>query len=246
VGSLAQPSLVVTLVRALLLSAFALGLSPCRAQPESASDLEHVILAGGPALQKWERLRVAIRQHDKWRANFIRASTLRMVELRAQYGPDARIAWIVYRPAYLTGGADDGKFCLQSIESLALNYRVQLIWVDPETQSVATINKRPAGFIKPFDYFGHANPHAFMLDYGIETLAIPKAWIHERDLAKIQREFFSPEPLGKNWGCHTRQSMSLTWRQSLGIRLIGTEGRTNYADVSQKATLPSTDLLWIR
>jgi hypothetical protein len=194
VGSLAQPSLVVTLVRALLLSAFALSLSPCR----------------------------------------------------AQYGPDARIACIVYRPAYLTGDADDGKFYLQSIESLALNYRVQLIWVDPETQSVATINKRPAGFIKPFDYFGHANPHAFMLDYGIETLAIPKAWIHERDLAKIQREFFSPEPLCKTWGCHTGQSMSLTWRQTLGIRLIGTEGRTNYADVSQKATLPSTDLLWIR
>jgi hypothetical protein len=241
VGSLAQPSLGVTLVRVLLLSAFALGLSPCRAQPASASGQEHVILAGGPALQKWERLRVAKRQHDQWWANFIRSSTLRMVELGAQYGPDARITWIVYRPGHLTRGADDGKSYLQSIESPTLNYRMRLIWVDSGTQVIATINKRPAGSIKTFDYFGHANPHAFMLDYGNESPAIPKAWIHEPDLSKIQREVFSPEPLCKSWGCHTGQSMSLAWRQSLGIRLIVTEGRTNYAAVSQKATLPSTD-----
>lgn len=245
-GSLAQSSPVVILVRGLLLTAFTLGLSPGSAQPAPASGQEHVIMAGGPALQKWERLRVAKRQHDKWWANFIRASTLRMDELRAQYGPDARITWIVYRPGYLTRGAEDGKPYLQSIESLAPKYRVQLIWVDSGPQAIAAINKRPAGSIKTFDYFGHANPHAFMLDYGNEILAVSKAWIHERDLAKIQREVFSPEPLCKSWGCHTGQSMSLAWRETLGIRLIGTEGRTNYADVSQKATLPSTDGRWVR
>ena len=200
-GSLAQPSPVVIPVRVLLLSAFALGLSPCRAQLASASGQEHVILVGGP---------------------------------------DARITWIVYCPAYLTRGADDGKLYLQSIESLALNYRVQLIWADSGNESIATINKRPAGSIKTFGYFGHPNPHAFVLDYGIEILAIFKTWIHERDLAKIQREVFGPEPLCNSWDCHTGQSMSLAWRQSLGTRLIGAEGR-NYADVSQKAPLPSTD-----
>ena len=43
----------------------------------------HVILCGGPALRKWEDLRVEEDQHDRWWGNFIRASTIRIDEIRA-------------------------------------------------------------------------------------------------------------------------------------------------------------------
>ena len=43
---------------------------------------EHVILCGGPTLLRWENLRVKNDRHDRWWANFIRASTIRIDELR--------------------------------------------------------------------------------------------------------------------------------------------------------------------
>ena len=43
---------------------------------------DHVIVTGGPALRQWENLRVQQDQHDRWWANFVRAATLRMDEIR--------------------------------------------------------------------------------------------------------------------------------------------------------------------
>ena len=51
---------------------------------------EHVILTGGTALRKWENYRVEGDRHDKWWANFIRASTLQMDILKAQEGRPPR------------------------------------------------------------------------------------------------------------------------------------------------------------
>ena len=79
----------------------------------------HVIVTGGPALRKWENLRVKQDQHDRWWANFVRASTLRMVEIRKAYGPNAPITWIVFRPGYQTRGSEDGKPYTSWINDLA-------------------------------------------------------------------------------------------------------------------------------
>ena len=85
-------------VRFLILLMF--GLVGFSGVAESAQN--HLILSGGPALRKWEDLRVKRDQHDRWWANFIRGATLRMVEIRKAYGPDAAITWMVYRPGYVT------------------------------------------------------------------------------------------------------------------------------------------------
>ena len=70
---------------------------------------EHVIVTGGPTLRKWENLRVPEDQHDRWWANFVRASTVRIDEVRKVYGPGASIVWMVYQPSYQTRGREDGK-----------------------------------------------------------------------------------------------------------------------------------------
>ena len=82
-------------LKALLISLFLL---------TQASTAEHVIVCGGPALRKWENYRVSDDQHDRWWANFVRASTLRMAEIRIAYGKDASLVWLVYRPGYETRG----------------------------------------------------------------------------------------------------------------------------------------------
>ena len=51
----------------------------------ATSHAEHVIVTGGPALRKWENYRTSKDQHDRWWANFVRASTLRMAEVRKAF-----------------------------------------------------------------------------------------------------------------------------------------------------------------
>ena len=211
-----------------------------------AAEEEHVIMAGGPALWQWEKLRIPKRQHDKWWANFVRASTLKIDVLRQTHGEDCKVVWIVYRPGYRTRESEDGEPYLQWISELGVKYRVELVWVDTGAEAIAALNNRPTGSIGSFNCFGHSNPHAFMLDYSNDILGSSKAWIHERDLRKIKRNIFTANPTCKSWGCHTGQSMSHSWRQTLGIRLIGSNGRTDYAPVSQQAILPTTDGRWVR
>ncbi len=89
---------------------------------------DHVIVTGGPALRKWENLRVLPDQHDRWWANFVRASTLRMAEIRQAYGPDAPLVWLVYQPGYQTRGREDGKPYTTWISQLAAERHATLVW----------------------------------------------------------------------------------------------------------------------
>jgi hypothetical protein len=245
-GALNHLTNMVALFSLATLLGLALVLPPNVAHSAPPENAEHVIMAGGPALQQWERLRIKARPHDKWWAQFVRASTLRMLDRRREFGKDARITWIVYRPRDVTRGQEDQQPFVEWIKERAHDYRALLIWVSSGPQAIAALNSRPTGSILTFDYFGHSNPHAFMLDYGNEILEVSKAWIHERDLPKIRQRVFSPQPRCKSWRCHTRQSMNLTWRQTLSIHLIGAEGRTDYGVVSQRALLPTTTGRWMR
>ena len=209
----------------------------------SAATPEHVILCGGPALRKWEDLRVENEQHDRWWANFIRASTLRMAEIRLKFGKEARLVWIVYRPGYVTRAQADGKPYTTWIQEQATKRNCQLIWVNSGPQAIAAINSRPSRSIRTFDFFGHSNRHAFMLDYGNEIMAISRAWIHEKELGKIKRGVFARNARCKSFGCHTAESMSQEWRRKLGLKLIGAVGKTDYSVVGQ-GRMPTVSGSW--
>lgn len=192
---------------------------------------DHVIVTGGPALRKWEDLRVPRDQHDRWWANFIRASTLRMVELRQAYGESAPIVWIVYRPGYQDRGREDGKPYTTWISELASKRRVNLIWIDSTGSLISALNNRPRGSVRTFDYFGHSNRHCFMLDYSGHIMAASTAWLHERDLPKIRSSIFARNAYCKSWGCHTAQSMSAVWKKTYGLKLEAAIGKTDYTVV---------------
>jgi hypothetical protein len=206
---------------------------------------DHVIVTGGPALRKWENLRVTEDQHDRWWANFVRASTLRIAEIRKAYGSDAPIVWMVYQPGYQTRGREDGKPYTTWIAEQAAKRRCTLVWFNGGGDFIQKLNSRPRGSIHSFDFFGHSNRNAFMFDYGNDIMAVSTAWLHERDLPRIKASIFDRNAYCKSWGCHTGESMSKAWKSAVGVALEGARGPTTYTVVGQ-GLLPVVKGSWVR
>ncbi|MGC6425490.1 MAG: hypothetical protein ACON5H_00665 [Akkermansiaceae bacterium] len=213
------------------------------ALPGSAK--EHLILCGGPALRKWEDLRVARDRHDRWWANFIRASTMRMDEIRKAHGSNTKITWMVYQKGYQLRAQEDGKPYTTWVQEQATKRKAQLIWINTGSEAIRAINSRPNGSIVSFDYFGHSNKYCFLLDYGSEVMAVATTWIHQKDLGKLRRGAFSRNAHCQSWGCHTGESMSKVWQSRLGLTLIGARGKTDYSALSF-GKFPTVNGSWIR
>ncbi|MBK1835653.1 hypothetical protein [Roseibacillus ishigakijimensis] len=205
----------------------------------------HVILCGGPALRSWEDLRVGPDQHDRWWANFVRASTMRMDELRKAYGPNAQIVWMVYKPGYVTRGREDGKPYVTWISEQASKRQANLVWLNSSNDFFRRFNALPRGSVTNFDFFGHSNKHCFLLDYSNEIMASCKDWIHETDLGRIKSSVFNRNAMCQSYGCHTGESMSAFWRRAVGIPLVGAKGKTDYTALTD-GRLPTVSGSWVR
>lgn len=204
-------------------------------------EARHVILCGGPALRHWENLRVKEDQHDKWWANFIRSSTIRIDEIRKFYPSSSKVVWIVHKPGYIERSFADRKPYINWIKEQAEKRGVTLKWISSGKEAIRAINSQRN--IKTFDYFGHSNKHCLMLDYGAKIMAASKDFIHEKDLHKIRKKAFAPNAICQSYGCHTGESMSQTWKKTLGIPLIGATGKTDYVVVGS-GKLPITMVGW--
>ncbi|MGJ8644648.1 MAG: hypothetical protein ACSHX9_14660 [Luteolibacter sp.] len=212
------------LLKAVLVSLFLL---------TQASQAEHVIVCGGPALRKWENYRTSEDQHDRWWANFVRASTLRMAEVRLAYGKEAPLVWLVYKPGYVTRGREDGKPYTTWIAEQAAKRNATLIWFSSTEDYIAKHNSRPRGSVVTYDYFGHSNKYAFMFDYGNEIMAVSTATLHESHLSRLSSSIFAKNAYCKSWGCHTGSYMSGVWKIKLGLPLEGANGKTVYTMVGR-------------
>jgi hypothetical protein len=206
---------------------------------------DHVIVTGGPAMRKWENLRVKDDQHDRWWANFVRASTLRMDEIHKAYGPNAPIVWMIYQPCYQARGREDGKPYTTWLVELAAKKRATLVWFTGGEDFIQKLNSRPRGSVETLDYFGHSNRYCFLFDYSNEIMGASKAWLHEKDLTRIKASIFSRNAYCKSWGCHTGESMSGAWKSATGVTMEGARGPTTYADVGH-GTLPVVHGGWVR
>ncbi len=191
-----------------------------------------VVLSGGVALKSWEKLRGPV-AHDNWWANFVRAATVHIDQVQKK-NPKAKIVWIVYRPAYIARGREDGKDYIPMIREQAAKRRVKLVFVDTADQAYNAINRAGGnrGLITSFFYFGHSNAHAFMLDYSNAIIGSSKHFMHEKELAaRINRRAFAPNAQCWSYGCYTGNSMSATWRKAVGIPMWGNTESTRYQPV---------------
>jgi len=198
-----------------------------------AQEKEYLILTGGPSLIEWEKYKAA--PHDHYWGNFVRASRVRIEQLRELYGPDAHITWLVYRPSYLRRSErQDHVDRLSDIASVRDKYHIKLVFFDRPDQVINYLNAgepRDQVKIADFEYYGHSNRACFMFDYSNQIDSASKAWLHENDLKQIHRGLFTRDAFVKSWGCHTGESMSKKWRDATGKKMIGAMGKTDYSGV---------------
>jgi len=207
---------------------------------QAASDREYVIISGGPSLIEWEKYKQA--PHDIWWGNFIRGARVRIDQLRQEFGPDAKITWLVYRPGYVRRSQRQDKTDrLADIKSVKDKYGINLVWFDNADQLINYINAgQPRSTVKIADleYFGHSNRACFMFDYSNEIDSASKVYLHETDLAKIHRGIFTRDAFVKSWGCYTGESMSKTFKQATGKKMIGAIGKTDYSGSHEPGWMP--------
>lgn len=213
----------------------------------AAVEREFVIVSGGPSLHEWEKYKSA--PHDIFWGNFIRTARYRIQEIQKQYGPSARITWLVYRPGYVRRDQrqDHDKDVLGNILSVRDKYGVNLVWFNKGSEVISYLNggmPRDRVKIAGFDFFGHSNRACFMFDYSNEIDSGSKSWLHEDELKAIRRGIFTKDAVIKSWGCHTAESMSKKWRRATGKRMIGAIGKTDYSVISVPGRMPTVNGRW--
>src|ERR1700726_816500 len=90
---------------------------------------EYIFLVGGPSMYQWEKYKA--QPHDHWWANFVRAARIRTEQIRAQYGPDQMITWLIYKPGYIDRGVQEKQDLISHVESVRDKFNVHLVWFSP-------------------------------------------------------------------------------------------------------------------
>ncbi len=200
-----------------------------------AETTEYIVCSGGPALRKWEDLRQAEMQHDRWWGNFVRTARVRMQELQKSQPQGTIITWLVYRDAYLRRASEDHDPLTAHCESVRDTYKINLVWLRTGDDVINYINRgggqfsRRSAKISGFEYFGHSNKHCFLFDYSSDIYACSTAWLHEADLHKLNGSAFTRKAYCQSWGCHTGESMSKAWKKATGVPMVGAIGKTDYS-----------------
>jgi len=219
---------------------FLLTFLACAALAQAEVQREYIVVSGGPSLIEWEKYKAE--PHDRWWGNFIRSARVRIQQLREQYGPNAKITWLVYRPAYDRRSQQDKTDLISNIVSVRDKYNLNLVWIKSGQDVINYLNAgQPRGQVKiaTFDYFGHSNRACFMFDYSNEIDSASKGYLHESQLSAIHRGLFTKDALVKSWGCYTGESMSKLWRAATGKRMIGAVGKTDYSKCPTNGWIPA-------
>ena len=195
------------------------------------ADKEYIVITGGVSLFEWEKFKA--QPHDHWWANFVHASRVRFDQMRQQYGPDARITWLIYKPAYIRRGKQEGRDLVAMIGSVRDAVHLNLVWFDKTSDLIDYLNfghDRNQVKIADLEYFGHSNKACWMFDYSCEMDSASKCWLHDSELKQIRRVDFACGAFIKSWGCHTGEEMSGYWHSATGTRMWGAIGRTDYSN----------------
>jgi len=119
------------------------------------------------------------------------------------------------------------------IDTVREKFNLNLVWFNAGSEVIDYLNN-PAGAgrnqvkIVGFEYFGHSNRACFMFDYSNLIDSACKSWLHENELAKIERRDFAHGAYVRSWGCHTGESMSKKWYRATGTHMIGAIGKTQF------------------
>jgi hypothetical protein len=238
---------LMTRIFALLL--LFLSILPSQAQQYDYLHTEYVVCSGGPALRKFEDLRVPADRHDKYWGNFTKASIMRMRQLRAQHGSALNLTWLIYRPAYVARAAEDARsstvqykcdFGEISMEAAKLSAKV--IWFSSTPEFCSFMNSHTRLKLSGFDYFGHSNKYCFLFDYSAEIVGASSCYLHVKGLHQLRRGIFAPYAHVQSYGCNMADgadSMYLAWKKATGHPMIAATGKTDFTAIIDNVTLPT-------
>ena len=206
---------------------FISGYSSARADDSGPG--EYIVLTGGPALRFMEHGKAAT--HDVYWFNFVDGSVVRLQQLKAQAPPGTYITWLIYRPAYRARSQELGMNLLAQLAQKAHDLGVRLVYFDNQDQLIAYLNRgldRDKIKITDFDYIGHSNKACFLFDYSntIDTMSI--AYLHVKDLGKIDADDFARNATCKSWGCHSGEMYSQWWKKHFDVAMTGAIGKTDF------------------
>lgn len=179
---------------------------------------------------KWEKYKGSL-AHDYWWANFVRAGRIRTEQLREKYGPEAKITWLVYKQGYTDRAEQEGKDLIGFIDSVRATFNLNLVYFRDGTDVINYLNNgqpRDVTKVAFFEYFGHSNKACFMFDYSSNVDSSSKSFLHQDQLSAIKKSSFTKDAQIRSWGCHTGEMMSKKWRQSVGNKMWGVIGKTQY------------------
>ena len=179
---------------------------------------------------QWEKYKGA-NAHDHWWANFVRAGRIRTEQLRAKLGPDAKITWLVYKQGYVDRAAQEKQDLLGFIDSVREAFNLNLVYFRNGEDVINYINNgQPRDQVKIafFEFFGHSNKACFMFDYSSNVDSASKSFLHQSQLSAIKRSSFTKDAEIRSWGCHTGEMMSKKWHESVGNRMWGAIGKTQF------------------
>lgn len=199
------------------------------AAPVSAATPEYIVVIGGPSLYQWEKYKPE--PHDHWWANCVRAGRIRTELLREKYGPGARITWLVYAQGYKDRSVQEKQDLLSHISSVRDALHLNLVYFRDGSEVIEYLNNgQPRDQVKVafFEYFGHSNRACFMFDYSNKVESACKSWLHESELVRIRKDIFTRDANIRSWGCYTGESMAKKWHVTLGNRMWGAIGKTQY------------------
>ena len=219
--------------------------------PIRANGDEAVVVTGGVSLWKWEKTKME--PHDHWWLNFIRASRIRIEQLKQTLGPQTQITWLLYAPAYQARQAQESEDLFGIIRSVQEKYGVNLVMFKTTDQLCDYLNggtDRRTYKIVSFDYFGHSNSDCMMFDYSNEVGSASKAWLHKNELrSKLKRGIFARNAHVQSWGCYQGEafegpSMAALWHQATGAPMTAAIGKTQYM-MNQLPILSSANGRWV-
>jgi len=192
-----------------------------------------VLISGGPALRSFEKFKKA--SHDKYWGNFIDSALTRAEELKKELKPGDEIAWLVFRPSYVSRTSEDQTEYLKLIEERGAKIGLSPTYFDNKTQ-LFTLLRRDGSKEKPkisrLEYFGHSNKKCWMFDYSnrVDGGALEPLVVHVDDLDKISSSSFTSNAECVSYGCHSGEEFSQRWRMIVGRPMVGAVGKTDYSD----------------
>lgn len=199
--------------------------------PRTGPPAEYIIVSGGPALRFFENGKAAA--HDFYWGNFIRSASIRIKQIQQEKGPNDRVTWLVFKPAYERRSTEMNVDLLPEITKLADSVGAALYWFNTTQELFNYLNagqNRKQLPIADFEFFGHSNKACFMFDYSNDFDSMAQYFLHANMLTRIDPSDFAKDATAKSWGCHSGEYFSSVWKKQLGFPMTGAIGKTDYSN----------------